>query len=147
MTRAQALSFVLKHGVVLESGRGAVVSLADAVAGSPIRGSWWGHAKNGEIFALTRAVRASEDVCVCRLVGGRITYVHRRLWPALVRVASRFPRRQLAMLREEHTTTGRHKISEIAFPKWVSSEVQREAQRITKSQAIAELGSWLAVKE
>jgi hypothetical protein len=36
-------------------------------------GSWWGHAKGHEIFWLTRAVRDSGDVLVCRLVGGKVT--------------------------------------------------------------------------
>ena len=145
MTRAQALAFVRKHGVVLEAGRGPVVSLADAVAGRPIRGSWWVHPKSHEIFSLTRAVRDAKEVCVCRIVNGKITYVHRRLWPALVRVAQRLPRRQLAMVHEVHTATGRHEIQELAFPKWVSVQVQRQAQRLTESQALSALGEWITV--
>src|SRR3990172_7740728 len=87
MTPKQALAFVKTNGVVLESGRGSVPSLAEAVAGGPIRGSWWGHPKGNDIFLCSRAVRQSPDVLVCRLVGGKVTYVHRRLWPALVRLA------------------------------------------------------------
>ena len=145
MTRAQALAFVRKHGVVIEAGRGPVVSFADAVAGKPIRGSWWGHPKGREIFALTRAVRDSKNVCVCRIVGGKITYVHRRLWPALVRIAPQLPRRQLAMIHEVHTATGRHEIQELAFPEWVPVQAQRQAQRLTESQAVSALGRWIAV--
>jgi hypothetical protein len=142
MTRTQALAFVRKHGVVLEAGRGPVVSLADAVAGRPIRGSWWGHPKGREIFVLTRAVRDSKDVCVCRIVGGKITYVHRRLWPALVRIAPNVPRRLLAMIHEAHTATGRHEVQELAFPEWVPVQVQRHAQSLTEVQAISALGKW-----
>ena len=103
MTAAEALTFVHTHGVVLESGTGPVPSLASTVAGGPIRGSWWAHARSREIFALTRAVRDCPDVLVCRLIDGKITYVHRRLWSALVRVAERFPRDHLAQVsREAH---------------------------------------------
>jgi hypothetical protein len=144
MTRKQALAFVRKHGVVLEAGRGPVVSFADALAGRPIRGSWWGHPKGREIFALTRAVRDSKDVCVCRLVAGKITYVHRRLWPALVHVAPQLPRRQLAMIHEVHTATGRHVVQELAFPVWVPAQVQLQAQKLSKAQAISALGDWSA---
>ena len=35
--------FVERHGVVLASARGPVPNVAEAVAGEPIRGSWWGH--------------------------------------------------------------------------------------------------------
>ena len=144
VTRAQALAFVREHGVVLEAGRGSVPSFADAVAGGPIRGSWWGHPKGREIFALTRVIRDSKQVCVCRVVGGKITFVHRRLWPALVRVAPRLPRRQLAMLTEVHTASGRHRLLEVAFPEWVPDSVQRQAQKLTESKAVSALGKWCA---
>ena len=61
MTLREATAFIRKHGVVLEAARGPVPSLAEAVAGGPIRGSWWSHPKGRAIFALTRAVRASDD--------------------------------------------------------------------------------------
>ncbi len=140
MTPKQALAFVRKHGVVLEAGRGPVASFADAVAGRAIRGSWWGHPKGREIFALTRAVRDSKDVCVCRIVGGKITYVHRRLWPALVRIAPRLPQRRLAMIHEVHTATGRHALQESPFPDWVPARVQMQAQKLTVAKALSELG-------
>jgi hypothetical protein len=41
VTPAEALAFVCTHGLVLESGTGPVPSLAAAIAGEPIRGSWW----------------------------------------------------------------------------------------------------------
>jgi hypothetical protein len=37
------IAFVRQHGVVLESRKGPVPNLAEAVAGTPIRGSWWNH--------------------------------------------------------------------------------------------------------
>ena len=144
MTAAEALSFVRTHGVVLESGSGPVPSLASAIAGAPIRGSWWAHARGREIFALTRAVRDCQDVLVCRLVDGKITYVHRRLWPALVRVSERFPRERLAQVSEQHTASGRHVKNEVAFPGWVSSELSAEAKQLDEKSALSELGGWCA---
>jgi len=117
MTARVALAFVKRHGIVLESARGPVPNLAEAVVGGRIRGSWWGHAKGKEIFWLTRAVRDSRDVLVCRLVGGKITYVHRRLWPALVRAARRFARRNLAAVPEVHTAQGQHAEQRVPFPR------------------------------
>ena len=114
-TARDALTFVRKHGIVLESAHGPVPNLAEAVAGAPIRGSWWGHRKGHEIFRLTRAVRASPEVLVCRLVDGKITYVHRRMWPALVRLSDRFERKDLAAVHEMHTRRGHHEVRVIAF--------------------------------
>jgi len=99
MTPKQALAFVKTNGVVLESGRGPVPSLAEAIAGKPIRGSWWAHPKGHEIFLCSRAVRESPDVLVCRLVEGKVTYVHRRMWPALVRLAQELNSDRLAAIR------------------------------------------------
>jgi len=137
MTPEQALAFVATHGVVLESGRGPVPNLAAAVAGAPIRGSWWGHRKSRAIFRCTRAVRDADDVLLCRLVGGKLTYVHRRLWPALVRLAPRFDAARLAAIREVHTESGKHEVRTTAFPNWVPEEVQRAAEEVTQDEAAA----------
>lgn len=142
MTTAEALAFVRTHGVVLEAATGPVPSLAGAIAGGPIRGSWWGHARSHEIFALTRAIRDCPDVLVCRLVDGKITYVHRRLWPALVRVAERFPRKHLAKVHEKHTASGRHLSEEVAYPGWVTRELAAQAAELDEQSALGEIGTW-----
>jgi hypothetical protein len=128
--------------VVLESGKGPVPSLAETIAGGPIRGSWWAHAQGREIFALTRAIRDCPDVLVCRLVGGKITYVHRRLWAALVRLAKRFPPAHLAQIHEVHTVSGKHVAKEIKFPDWVSPEVLTQAHNLKEELAFGQLGTW-----
>ena len=135
MTPRSALAFVKRHGIVLESARGRAPNLAEAVAGGRIRGSWWGHAKGKEIFWLTRAIRDSSDVLVCRLVDQKITYVHRRLWPALVRLSENFPRRDLAAVQEVHTPRGMHKAQRVPFPRWVPAGVRRAARRLSETDA------------
>ena len=140
MNSAAALSFVRRQGVVLESAHGPVPNLAETVVGAPIRGSWWGHAKGKEIFWLTRAVRNSNQVLVCRLLRGKITYVHRRLWPALVRLAHSFRRPDLAALREVHTARGAHTLRLVPFPRWVPAAVKRRARELTEGKARAALG-------
>jgi hypothetical protein len=142
MTQRQALDFVRKHGVVLEAAAGPVPSLAEAIAGGPIRGSWWAHPASQRIFELTRVVRDSPDLLVCRVVAGKVTYVHRRLWAALVRAAKRFPKERLAQVREVHTATGRHVVKEVAFPKWVPADTSAEARRLSEDEAVRQLGRW-----
>jgi len=56
MTPKQAIAFVKTNGVVLESGRGPVPNLAEAIAGEPIRASWWAHRKANTIFLCARAI-------------------------------------------------------------------------------------------
>jgi hypothetical protein len=143
MTTRQALAFIRHHGVVLESAQGPVPSIVEAIAGAPVRGGWWSHAKSREIFAVTRAIRDSDDVLVCRLVEDKVTFVHRRLWPALVRVASHLPPDRVSRMREVHTSEGRHAIEEVPFPQWVPSDVRAAARRMSAESARAELGAWI----
>lgn len=143
MTAAQALTLVRQRGVVLEAAQGHGPSLAEVVAGEPVRGSWWSHPKGREIFAVTRAVRDDDDILVCRLVEGRITFVHRRMWPALARAAGRLPSDRLARVRELHTRSGRHATTEVPFPDWVPSSVRAAAQRLSMEAALTELAAWI----
>jgi len=74
-------------------------------------------------------------VLVCKLVDGKVTYVHRRLWPALVRLASRFQKAQLAQTWNEHTASGAHRSRTVPFPRWVPAEVTREAALLSIAEA------------
>jgi hypothetical protein len=88
---------------------------------------------------LSRSIRGSPDILVCRLVDGKITYVHRRLWPAVVRLAGRFSKQRLAAVKEVHTPTGKHKLLITPFPKWVPQEILRVAQKLTEKEAASQL--------
>lgn len=143
MTPAAALAFVRRHGIVLASARGRVPSLAEAIAGEPIRGSWWAHPRGRVIFRVLGQLAASPEVLVCRLVDGKVTYVHRRLWPALVRAAPRLPAKHLAALRERHTNEGHHVTDEQPFPEWVPADVRAAARALTEDEAAAALGAGL----
>jgi hypothetical protein len=83
-------------------------------------------------------------VLVCRLVQGKVTFVHQRGWPALVRLAPRFPKRALARISEVHTASGRHAVRSVAFPKWVPAEVRAGAARLSEAAARRALGSWVS---
>jgi hypothetical protein len=141
MTPRQALAFVKKCGIVLESGRGPVPSLAATIAGEPIRGSWWGHPKGDAIFVCSRAIRNSKDVLTCRLVDRKVTYVHRRLWPGLARLSGNFKADRLASIREIHTAAGKHTIEKVPFSEWVSADVRRKSAGLSVEQATASLES------
>lgn len=145
MNAIQALAFVERHGIVLESARHATLpSIAQAIAGKPLRGSWWAHPQGREIFAATRALRGSAAVLTCRIVDGRISFVHERLWPALARVADRFAPERIARLQEVHTTRGRHRVDEVAFPLWLPVHVAAEAGRLDVAEAEALLAPLLS---
>jgi hypothetical protein len=145
MNEKEALAFVERHGIVLQAAHGPLPNLAEAIAGSTIRGSWWGHPKGKEIFRAVRAIGASPDVLVCKLVEGKITYVHRRLWPALIKLASRFRKQQLDQVWDEHTRSGVHQSRREDFPNWVPSEVLKETEALSVAEAEKILSPWLAL--
>jgi hypothetical protein len=143
-SKRDALDFVERHGVVLESARGAVPSLAHAIAGERIPGSWWGHPKGNLIYVLLNDVRESGDVLTCRLIDGRVTLVHRRLWPALVRIARRFDAARLAAISEEHTASGAHRVTTQIFLNWVPADIRAAAKQLSEDEATKQLAPLLA---
>jgi hypothetical protein len=139
---SDALAFVRRQGIVLQSAHGRVPSLAEFVAGERIRGSWWGHAKGHAIFAAAEHVIDSGEALVCRLVDGKITYVHRRLWPALIRLAALLPKDALTQVSEEHTASGKHVRRLTPFPDWVPPDAAAAAGRLTEEEARRVLAPW-----
>ncbi|HEX9577197.1 MAG TPA: hypothetical protein VF993_05555 [Myxococcales bacterium] len=133
------LRFVEERGIVLAAARGPVPSLAQEIAGEPIRGSWWGHPRGQEIFRALGEVHDSPDVLMCKLVEGKRTFVHRRLWPALARLhPGPFP--PLDRITEEHTPSGKHVTHSTPWPRWLPAAVQDEARRLSEDEARAALG-------
>ena len=63
-------------------------SVAGLVAGEPVRGSWWGHARAQEIFGISEKLTDHPDVTSIKLVKKKVTFVHRRLWHALAAVGT-----------------------------------------------------------
>ncbi len=133
------MAFVRTNGLVLESARGPVPNLAQFIAGERIRGSWWAHPKANEIFILSRYLRSCEEILVCRLINGKVTYVHRRLWPAIVHLADKLGPERVAAIREVHTPSGKHRAEMRLFPDWVPEDVKRASRQLTEEEAISQL--------
>lgn len=138
-----ALCFVEAHGIVLAAAKGPAPRLIEHVAGEAIAGNWWSHPRANAIYNVLARVQEHDDLLVCRLVGGKVTLVHRRLWPALVRLAARFPEAALARVREEHTASGRHVSRSVPLPQWLPDEVRATAEALTETAAMAALPPWL----
>ncbi len=132
-------ALLAERGVLLESARGPVPNVAELIAGEPISGSWWAHPASHEIFAAINAVADSPDVVRLRLVNGKVTLVHRRVWPSLVRVSAIIPPERLASIEEHHTASGAHRKVETPFPAWVPAEAIEAAAQLTEEQALDEL--------
>ena len=129
-------ALLAERGVLLESARGPIPNVAELIAGEPISGSWWAHPASHAIFAAINAVADSPDVVRLRLVNGKVTLVHRRIWPSVVRLSAIIPPERLASIDEHHTASGAHRKVETPFPVWVPAEAIDAAAQLTEEQAL-----------
>ena len=127
------------YGVVLQAAHGRVVNLPELVVGEPISGSWWAHPRHDEIFRVLNEATDSDEVVRLRLVQGKLALVHRRLWPALVRLADRIGPDRLASVQETHAAGGAHQSWTVPFPDWVPPEVLEQAARLSEAEAAEQL--------
>jgi hypothetical protein len=72
---------VLDREGLLISHDPEVASATAIIAGEPIRGTWWSHPQGGLIYDALGVL--DEEVAWPKLVRGKMTLVHRKLWPAL----------------------------------------------------------------
>jgi hypothetical protein len=133
------MAVLREHGMLLEAARGPLPNVAELIAGEPIRGSWWSHRASHAIFAAINRLAESPDVVRTRLVNGKVTLIHRRLWPALVRLADRLPTERLAAIHEEHESSGAHRVHEQPFPSWVPEDVAQAANDLSEADAVSQL--------
>jgi hypothetical protein len=145
VTRAafDPLAFVAAHGVVLVSGKGGAPRLSDAVAGEPVRGSWWAHPAGKRIFDALQRVAGSPDIVVCKLAGGRQTLVHRRAWPVLWRLRDTLPAERSARVIQEHAAAGHHRTHTIPIDDWMPGEARAAGDALDPAAARAQLDAWL----
>jgi hypothetical protein len=133
------VEFIRKQGMVLESAKGPIPNLASRIAGSPVTGNWWGHPHAHAIFNALQEVRASPDILACRLVNGKVTLVHRRLWPVLLRLQSRIAASRIAAIEERHTPGGKHVVTQVPLAEWVGDDVKSKAARLPADEALRTL--------
>ena len=74
-----------EYGLLLQTDAN-LPNVCALVAGAPVRGSWWGHPRSHEIFRVNCELAEHPDVLMRKLVSGKITYLHRALWPAVIAI-------------------------------------------------------------
>ncbi len=75
----QVLTELQRLGLLL-SWDSSFPSVTQMVAGRPLRGSWWSDESAHTIFAVSEMLADHEDVLLTKLLAGKVTYVHRKLW-------------------------------------------------------------------
>jgi hypothetical protein len=82
----QLLTMLEQGGLLLVQDR-SFPNVVAIVTGETLRGSWWAHPRCHEVFACLNMIAAAPDVMVTKLIQGKVTFVHRRLWKAVLSVA------------------------------------------------------------
>src|SRR5262245_14287001 len=82
----ELLATLEQRGLLLTQDR-TFPNVVAIVTGETLRGSWWAHPRCHEIFACLNVLASDLDVVVTKLVQGKVTFVHRRLWKAVLAVA------------------------------------------------------------
>ena len=134
---AATLAWIGERGVVLQSARGPVPNVAQYIAGEPIRGSWWGHPAGKEIYAVLTRPRRVARPGVDTTHQRKVTLLHRRVWPSVVRVSELLGVANLSAIHSEHTASGAHHSFEVEFPLWVPEAALRDADVLSLDEAFA----------
>jgi hypothetical protein len=98
-TAQAALAFIHERRFVLATGRGSLPTLAEAITGRALAGSWMADREVFRIHAMLKAVTKARSVVAVPLALGKETLLDRSLAPAVVRLAADPARRQLAISR------------------------------------------------
>src|SRR5262249_37659156 len=83
----KALDELASYGLLLKSDP-KLPSVTTLVAGGPVRGSWWSHPKGHLIFRVLGGLEDREEATVVKLISGKDTFIHRRLFPALASIGT-----------------------------------------------------------
>ena len=133
--------FVARHKIVTEAARCRVPSVVHWMAPAPAKGSWWAWPGANRIYNRLTKLREHEDVLVCKLVHGKVTYVHASAWPSLVRLRSAFPETALDRVIETHGDDGRHATRVVKLEEWLPPDVALAASRLSAADAQATLAA------
>jgi hypothetical protein len=82
-----ALQMLRQYGLLLMSDPW-LPSLVGMIVGEPLSKSWWGHPLGGVIYHVSNAVEEHPAVLTTKLLAGKVTYIHKRLWPAVFALGS-----------------------------------------------------------
>jgi hypothetical protein len=84
---SSAFDVLTRSGLLLVQDT-TLPNLVTIVTGERVRGSWWSHPKGRAIFAVLARLDDHPDIVAAKLVSGKVTLVHSRLWPALAAAGS-----------------------------------------------------------
>ncbi len=137
-----ALQTLRRLGLLLETDA-RLPSVASLIAGEPISGSWWSHTTGQQIFLTLGQFADHRDVMFTKLISGKVTLVHRKLWPEIFAIGtarvpwqmkglSRSTRNLLEMIDEQGSLRTDH----LDWPKSATAKPGEAARELEKKLLI-----------
>ena len=84
----QVLEILSEKGLLLLQDK-QLPNVVSIVTGQTLRSSWWSHAKGQLIFNVLSELSEHGDVLFLKLLAGKVTLIHRQLWPALLTIVAK----------------------------------------------------------
>jgi len=103
MTFEELLDHLQEYDLLLDADP-KFPSVTGFVVGDNVRGSWWNHPQSHEMYGLCCRLHDHPDVLLVKLISGKVTLVHRPLWPAVFTLATAREPWQLEGLSKEAKT-------------------------------------------
>ncbi|MDQ2979513.1 MAG: hypothetical protein M3R62_09840 [Acidobacteriota bacterium] len=82
----KVIEALVRSGLLLQQDK-RLPNVVTLVTGESLRTSWWSHPKGRLVFAVLSDLSEHSDVLFTKLLFGKVTLVHRSLWPAFLAVA------------------------------------------------------------
>ena len=111
------LATLSRLGLLLKQDK-ELPNVVTILTGEKLSASWWSHPQGKLIFNVLRELEDHPDVLVAKLIAGKDTLVHRRLWIAFLAAASRL----LVHALEVHTEFGRHEMVTRSWRAWAKEK-------------------------
>ena len=83
----ELLRALADRGLLLTQDK-SLPNVVTLLTGQSLRGSWWSHPKARLIFSILSDLGQHPDVLFTKLLYGKVTLLHRRLWSPFLAVAS-----------------------------------------------------------
>lgn len=78
----------LKAGGLLLESDPQLPCVTRILVGRPLHTSWWAHPHANLIYQVLNRLYDHRDVLATKLIRGKVTLVHRKLWPAVFAIAT-----------------------------------------------------------
>jgi hypothetical protein len=111
-------------------------NVAALLAGEAAPGSSWTHFQAQDMYRVSSQLRAHADVLAIKLVSGKITFIHRPLWMAILAIGTAREPWQMRGLSKEASMLLRKSDQEASLPSSGDAVRELEARLLVHSQSV-----------